>query len=54
MGQKFLGQLGEGDRFKTKYGSAIYTIGKRGTITDHEGKDAYYPKQMPVIHLRQI
>lgn len=50
--QKFLGQLAEGELFKTKHGAAIYTVGKNQTILDEQGKEAYYPKRMPVIQLK--
>lgn len=51
---KFIGQLADGDRFKTKHGSAIYTIGKGGAIKDEHGKEAFYPKMMPVIQLKSF
>lgn len=54
IGQKFLGQLGEGEQFKTKHGAAVYTVGKNNTITDDQGKEAFYPVKMPVIQLKSF
>jgi len=51
--EQLLYMLKEGDMFKTKHASEIYTI-KNGEFIDHKGESRFFPSTMPVVPVKEF
>jgi hypothetical protein len=51
--EQLLRMLKDGDMFKTKHASEIYTI-KNGEYVDNKGETRFFPSAMPVVPVKEF